>query len=100
MVVVLAGAVNAHHQSHERFRGRHVQGLLSRRDDGGHLASQRLAHCLRGRLFGEPRLAQALDDAPGHGNAKVGGDQHLFEFRQRGTVQLAPTEDTAEAAPQ
>src|SRR6185312_9726307 len=94
----LAAAIDADDEDDEGLpcrieRERPLDGLQTLDDAFG----ERRADLLGGRLLVEARAPQAIGDALRRAEAEIGADQQLFEFLERGIVELALGDDRDDA---
>ena len=85
----LAGAVHPDHQEHMRAGVRHERKVARHRlEHAGNFGGDDVAQ----RIGVEPPLVAASGDdradAPGHGHAEIGLDQHLFDAVERVLIEL------------
>ena len=92
----LARAIDAANQNHMRpMRRVDDEGLRDRCQNSGHILSQCFPRLQIGDRLVEAGFGQIAGELGGGRDAKIGGDQRLFEFHDQCRVQFAAAEDGA-----
>jgi hypothetical protein len=85
----LARAVDADDEDHEWLGRTKHEGSCHRRQNLLNLGGQHRFHFVGGNGLVEAAFAQHSCDAAGGLDAQIGADQHLFDFSEHGSVELA-----------